>query len=86
MEAALAKVGEASWQEFCVKLVAAAEAREGERGGRGRAGRRGRGRGRGGRGAAPAEVGIQDVLNKNSRVHHAAFAAAYHEAKAALEK
>jgi hypothetical protein len=99
MEAALQKLGEPSWAAFSAKLLAQATERTAAAGGGAAAGGRGRG-GRGrkggrGRGAAASqqqqgqqegELAVQDVLNKNSRVYSEAFAAAYHEAKARLDK
>ncbi|KAI3436542.1 hypothetical protein D9Q98_005958 [Chlorella vulgaris] len=92
MEAALAQLGESSWQEFCKKLLAAAERGDAATAGRGRGrgGKAGRGKGRGGAavaaGAAQPAVGIQDVLNRKSRVYHEGFAAAYNDARGRLEK
>lgn len=94
IQAALHKLGESGWPEFCRKLCEHAERREASAaagGGRGRGRGRKGGRGRGGKGkaggsTAAEEVGVQDVLNKNSRLFHEGFAAAYHEAKAQLDK
>lgn len=93
-EAALQKIGQASWDILCEQLrQRAQQAEQGQeadgRGGRGRGRKGGRKAGRkGGRGGTTAQQAIRltDVLNPNSAVYHAEFAAAYHVAKDELAK